>query len=314
MPTATTRTRGSRAPAAHPAVVAGAIKNGDNIAAEAPVAAKKAPSVQVYVTALKDAMAFHRKAFYVEMAVCLVFFANAGTADKKTRTAIRPIYEKAGYDCKDKKGEDYNTVQRRTAVAASLYDWLGAEETLKDWIEDAKPAESIAAVAARLEKQRFDSIQAVRKAVEAEKVKQEQAQAKKRQVERAQAEAAKLAAQGPAQASVPATPAPAPAPQEGQPAAEAGPPMSEAEQAALAGAAERSEERKVAGEPAPAPAQNRRAEDRLPPDRVLRTEHLRLAIPEGTPWMELLQLSAQLNVVAQRMQVEEQAKARALAH
>lgn len=118
-----------------------------------------------YIKALKDAGGFHRQSFFIEMAVCLAFYAENDSAALPARKALRPIYEKAGYDCKDHKGEDYKTVARRIGAASELFIHLGGKETLTDWVEGHTGSKGIELLVKELEKRKLDSIDAVKKAV-----------------------------------------------------------------------------------------------------------------------------------------------------
>jgi hypothetical protein len=229
-----------------------------------------------YVKALQNAEGFHKKAFYVEMAVCLMFYTEHEDNSAATKKLLRPIYQRAGYDCESPRGDDYKTVQRRISIAADLFTYLGGIETFVDWTADVKNGiDSINEVALRLEKQKLDSIEAVRKLVN-----------------RTPAPRAKPA-NVVTHAAAAATPAPAPAAQEGGP--------TEAEKALSAEVAKGIEARQATG-PAPVAPGSRRLEDTLPPERVLKTEHLTLAIPMEATKAELMKLATDILAFAATMQ------------
>jgi len=284
-PSTTTRTstRGKTAPA--PILSQkGALRGLDEATAAAKKAAKDKSSdlTAAYVTTLKEAGGFHRKAFYVEVAVCLAFYAAQAKVTEKgenpkvdvaVKKALRPIYQKAGYDCKDAKGDDYKTVQRRISVAADLYAHLGGKDTIIDWAGDAKPVDAIHHVADQLEKQKYSSIDIIVK-----KVGRVPA-ARKTVAKATAAQAAPVA--GPA-----ATTVVAPAPEGVKPPDEAD---KELMGEVAAAAAARQQE---GGQPAV--TGGRREFDTLPPERVLRTEHLFLAIPAETTREELMKLATDI--------------------
>jgi hypothetical protein len=290
MTTATSTARGSRKAPATAGNIKAALKAGEKPAVATKTTAKKDENT-VYVTALREAFGWHKNALHVEMAVNLVFFANQEKVDKKVRAALRPIYERAGYDCKTPAGEDYKTVQRRTDVAARLFEWLGGHESIHDWIEDAKPAEAIKLVTARLEKQRFDSIQSIRRAVDKERYEKEV----KAVAERKAQAAAQPAQAAPVQAAQAAAPAQAEAPAAGnQPSAD--------EAVMLNEAAATSDAREAAGVPAASAKQDRRAVDKLPQERVFRTEHMVVAIPLEATQAEVMEMASNLMMFARNMQ------------
>lgn len=203
-----------------------------------PVSRRKADDTTTfYVNALKEAGGFHKSSFHIEMAVCLAFYADHSKADMKVKKLLRPIYEKAGYDCKSPKGEDYKTVQRRISVAADLYTFLGGNETLNDWTEGVKGQKMIEALVHELEARNLDNITAVKEAAGKPVVRQYTKKAK------------------PAQ-----TPDPVDVELGKQ----------------IDGNLEARKVIEKAGEPV---SQTRRIVDQLPPERVLRTQHIFCPIP-----------------------------------
>lgn len=208
---------------------------------------RKVDTDALYVNALKEAGGFHKSSFHIEMAVCLAFYAEHKSADMKVKKLLRPIYEKAGYDCKHPKGEDYKTVQRRISVAGDLYAFLGGEETLKDWVEGSTGEKMIAALVAELEARKLDSITAVKEASGKPAVRQY-----KRRV-------------------VPAEPS--------------------AADAALAKDVDQGIQARQA---AANVVQHRRVVDLLPPERVIRTEHITCAIPMDATQDEVKTLALNL--------------------
>lgn len=123
----------------------------------------KKPSVSnVYVAALKEAGGFHKSSFHIELAVCLAFYCEQEKADLKAKAALRPIYEKAGYDCKTPAGEDYKTIQRRISTAADFFTHLGGHETVFDWMDRTTGAKGIAILVAELTKRKLDNISVVK--------------------------------------------------------------------------------------------------------------------------------------------------------
>lgn len=276
MPTTQVTTRRARTPQA-PLDVKAAMKAGER----APRTHRKAkePSDTVFVKALQAAEGFHRKAFFKEIAVCLAFYFTHKGADIKAKKALRPIYERAGYACKDAKGEDYKTVQRRISAAAALYLKLEAEDIKVDDLTDGEePVKAIDKIADDLERRGLDSIQKVL-------VFSEKAPARR----------------APAAPSAPVQPSPAPAPTVTLEGAQAGLPQG-AEGEALAEMAATSAAREATGVPGPVAAMDRRTTDKLPQERILRTEHLFLAIPFETTPMELMQMAGQMMQFAQAMQ------------
>lgn len=116
-----------------------------------------------YVAALKEAGGFHKSSFHIEMAVCLAFYTEHEKADLAVKKMLRPIYEKAGYDCKTPQGDDYyKTVQRRISVAAELFAHLGGHETIYDWMDREQGARGIAVLVKELEKRKLDNISVVK--------------------------------------------------------------------------------------------------------------------------------------------------------
>lgn len=198
-----------------------------------------------YVAALKEAGGFHKSSFHIEMAVCLAFYNEHEKADLNSKKLLRPIYEKAGYDCKTPQGDDYKTVQRRISVAADLYAHIGGQETVYDWMDREAGAKGIAILVKELEKHKLDNISLVKAYVG----KPQTRTYTKR------------------------TPAPtAPTPEQMKLANE------------IAGTKTGVESGGTATPQVQTGHQNRRAEDRLPDERILRTDHLTVAIPmDATP-------------------------------
>lgn len=272
-----------------------ATENVKAMAKDKAAAKTAAANTQAYVTTLKEAGGFHRKAFFIEMAVCLTFYAqhaketespDGAKVEGNVKKALRPIYEKAGYDAKDARGEDYKTVQRRIGAAADLYAHLGGAETIRDWTEDAKLVDAIHIVAEKLEKGKFDSIDAIRKVVGKLVAKP------------------KPAAKTPAQATTTVVPQAGPAPDSGgtgqdKPAPQAGPsnggePMTDAEKELAGDVGKAVEARETV-------TSGRRAWEGLPADRILRTEHLLLPIPPEATQAELMNLASQIMTFAASM-------------
>ena len=282
MPTTAQRNAARQIPAT-PENIKGALKNADK-PVQTP-AQPKAPSNKIFTDALKGTVGFYKQAFHVEGAVCLVYFATHGMkADKKTRAELRPIYAAAGFDCADKNGSEYITVQRRTDAFARLFDWLGQNEInpLEDWAEGAKPADAIGLIAERLRKDKLDTIRAV--LVKAEDARLQRAPKARKQPEQAAegtpAETTGEQPQGDFQAK-------GPAPEGQEPTG--------AEAAMLNAAAAQAE-----GQPQPQPApRNRRYEDRLP---VLQTAHVRLAVPPEATREELMELASMILDFAKNLQ------------
>jgi hypothetical protein len=268
-------------------------------AGEKPSPAPRAPkkeNVQVYIKALTAAEGFHKKAFYQEIATCLVFYGThtgveATHVSRETKAALRGIYTKAGYACADTKGEDYKTVVRRITVAEDLFFHLGGAQHIQDWTDDLKPAEAIQHVASRMEKDKLDGIDAIRKLVEPDKVARERAQAKKRGAPvQPQSDASKAAPQA---STAGAEPQPGETPAV-QAQTEGGP--SEAEKAMLSEAAANN-----IPEAQPV-AHDRRVLDKLPASRILATEHIKVHIPLEASQSEVMQLAQMLLMFAQTMQ------------
>lgn len=202
-------------------------------------ARKAVDTTKFYVNALKEAGGFHKSSFHIEMAVCLAFYAEHKAADMSVKKLLRPIYERAGYDCKQPKGEDYKTVQRRISVAADLFAFLGGDETLHDWVEGATGAKMIDALVKELETRGLDNITAVKEASGKPATRQYKKKA--------------------------APQMPAPTETDMKLANEIG--------AGIAG-------RKALESAATSPvSMTRRIVDQLPPERIIRTEHIFCAIP-----------------------------------
>ena len=222
----------------------------NSMPAKAPRTRKPADATAFYVTALKSAVGFHKSSFHVEMAVCLAFYAEHESADMKVKKELRPIYERAGYDCKQPKGEDYKTIQRRISVAGDLYTHLGGAETITDWAEGEVGAKMIEALVVKLETRKFDSISAIKAASGKPLVREYKKKA-------------------------PAEALPKPTAEE----------LALANQVAATGNARRETQGIV---------QHRRVIDLLPPERVLRTEHLSCAIPLDATQDEVKDLALKL--------------------
>ncbi len=198
---------------------------------------------------LKAAAGFHKSSFHVEVAVCLAFYAEQESADMKVKKLLRPLYERAGYDCKSPKGEDYKTIQRRISVAGDLFTYLGGVETVTDWAEGETGAKMIEALVVKLEARKFDSISAIKAAAGKPMVRQYKKKA---------------------------------APVEAQPTAEE---LALSNQVAAVGEARRTTQ---------GVAQHRRVVDLLPPERVIRTEHITCAIPLDATQAEVKSLALSL--------------------
>lgn len=267
MPTTTTATTST---SRGPVNVAQAMKAGE--AAPATRVRSRGESTAAYVKAMKGACGFHKQALQHELAVCLAFYAAKESADKKTKAELRPIYEKAGFECKTKEGADYQTVQRRISVAADLFTHLGGAEGVIEWTQNESGDERFPMIVKGLEKLKLNSIQAI--------------QALVGKTPRKGRGAAKKAT---------------PAAQTDAGGAEAG---DDDAQEAMNEMVQSSNQREAAGGPAAVAATGRRATDRLPGDRVLRTEHVTVAIPFDATKDELTKLATDILAFAAHMQAE----------
>lgn len=220
-------------------------------------ASKKVTATNFYVAALKEAGGFHKSSFHIEMAVCLAFYTEQEKADLNAKKLLRPIYEKAGYDCKTPQGDDYKTIQRRISVAADLFAHVGGHETVYDWMDREQGARGIATLVKELEKRKLDNISLVLAAAG----KPEKRQYTKRK--------------------------------ESAPAQAGGP--SDADKAYMK---ELNKDSAVnsggTGVVVQTGSLTRRATDRLPDERILRTDHITVAIPLDATQDEVKALALKL--------------------
>lgn len=213
------------------------------------------PSVNsVYVAALKEAGGFHKSSFHIEMAVCLAFYNEHEKADLNAKKLLRPIYEKAGYDCKNPQGDDYKTVQRRISVAADLFSHVGGQETVYDWMDREVGAKGIAVLVKELEKHKLDNISLVKAYVGKPAVRTYT----RRQPTDAEKELANRVANTPITGG---------------------------------DSGGTGQAKPVVVQTGP---QLRRAQDQLPPERVLRTDHIVCAIPMDATQDEIKALALKL--------------------
>jgi hypothetical protein len=256
------------------------------------------------VNGLVTAFAHHRDALNYELAASLIYLASQkasahpGTkVGKAVQDGLRGLYVKAGYDCAKTDGEDYKTVQRRIGYAIGLYQKEGGEETVSDQIADCRPRVQVGELAKYLaERHKFSGMSAVAQYIG--KVGPKETRAPKlgdhkgeKQGDKPQAQAEEGSEQAEASAEVPKAQL---SDQAAQPRAghegtdgvkadskqevnggTAAEELTEEEKAALA---ETDEEAKSRQE-AEAKKGGRRANDNLPPERILQFGALRLAIP-----------------------------------
>lgn len=131
----------------------------------APRATKAERAIEtVLVDTLHSASGFHRDALTIELSVGLFMYMQKADAEKVTldaKRALTGIYAKAGYACETPAGEDYKTVNRRVNVTSDLFVKVGARDALMDLTEGMKPDEAIEKIKELVKSLKFDGINAV---------------------------------------------------------------------------------------------------------------------------------------------------------
>jgi hypothetical protein len=107
-------------------------------------------SMDTFVQAINTANMSYKFAFYMEMAVCLAMFAEAGDTSKDAKKSLYEVYARAGYDCKDITSSEYKTVNRRINAGAALFDWLGKDK-VNSWLAGTAEMTSLNAIVKQLE-------------------------------------------------------------------------------------------------------------------------------------------------------------------
>lgn len=102
------------------------------------------------VKALSGAFALSRRALQSELAVSLFVFHTVGSPSLEARRQLRQVYADAGRPCLNHEDPSYQTVQRRMARSAALFDKLGARRVAKA-VGDLTGAAAIRALVALIE-------------------------------------------------------------------------------------------------------------------------------------------------------------------
>lgn len=214
-------------------------------------------SEKVWIERLHAAGGFHRDALAIELAVGLAVFVQRADAEKVTleaKKALNTVYAAAGYACDKITGEDYKTVNRRINVTASLFVKLGARAELLALMGEGETATA-----------QMDKLLELVKSLKLNTVNEVLAYCG-RPV---------------------STPRPRNTPPSGGEPAGGG--MTDA-QRLVADMADKGLQERREGEA----ATNRRAEDRLPPGRIIQVDHMRVAIPAEATYEVVMEVAAKL--------------------
>lgn len=96
-----------------------------------------------------------RLGLQIEIAVGILTYAQE-TTSSTGKAFLKSVYHGAGYDCMQKFGRDYKTVNRRLNRIAKLFDFLGLDEIIQWYDKDNNQKERIAKIAERLADYGFD--------------------------------------------------------------------------------------------------------------------------------------------------------------
>lgn len=102
------------------------------------------------VKALSGAFVLSRRALQSELAVSLYVYHTLGGTSLDARRGLRQVYADAGRPCLNHEDEAYQTVQRRIARSAALYQKLGTRRVAKA-VGRLVPAAAIRALVDMLE-------------------------------------------------------------------------------------------------------------------------------------------------------------------
>jgi hypothetical protein len=266
-----------------------------------------------WLNAIEESFSLSRQSLLLELGMGLVFYASKSDGvdfnDKKQvsalKNSLREIYVKAGYKAESKRGEnskDFSTVWRRCDASFGLFLHIGGQETVRDWCAEERPRNQIKFIANQLEQFNFTGINSV--------------------LEQVGKPVTKKKAKGDAQPEGKETPAPTLSAEAAQIPGHAGTDGVKADwkqqqgddvgtqpqQGITAGAAATTEQDADAAAmkamdkhySAPSGTQNRRAVDKLPPGRILKTDNLVVAIPFNVSYGEVLQMAQALVDFAQQ--------------
>lgn len=114
-------------------------------------------SAKTCVEILTKAGLDRRASFRNELAVGLGVLHEAGGTNKEAKALLTAVYARSGYDCMDRTGGDYKTVNRRVNVTATFFDTLGAEK-IGQFIGEAQEADLVMNIANNLEPMELYSV------------------------------------------------------------------------------------------------------------------------------------------------------------
>lgn len=255
-------------------------------------------STATLVTAIENAAGFSKSALHLELAVGLLLFANHGKADLAAKKDLAIVYQQAGYKCATPNDEDYKTVNRRINVAAEFFDWLDGADVVKGWITATSEMQSIQAIVRHLEDEfNFKGMNSVMAHIGKPVILKRDRERIRKQVEAA----------SPARTTgEPAGPQPILPEQksaEGQKQSEKAAEQPTAGQTGVAAAlAQKSQETAQAA--AKGETLRRRASDKQD-THVIQTAHMRVEVPMNVTKEELIQISTELLMLANTLQVAE---------
>lgn len=106
--------------------------------------------IQRYIDALSQANGFAKASIDLEMAVCLMVFAEQGGAGINEKKAVYKVYAGAGWKCETHAGPDYKTVSRRLNAAAALFDKMGGSKVIGELLAAIPPEAQIGALVQHL--------------------------------------------------------------------------------------------------------------------------------------------------------------------
>jgi len=241
-------------------------------------------STATLVSAIENAAGFSKSALHLELAVGLLLFANHGKTDLSAKKELAIVYQQAGYKCATPNDEDYKTVNRRINVAAEFFDWLDGKPTIDEWILATTEMQSIQAIVRHLEDEfNFKGMNSVMATIGKPVILKRDRQRAATKPETGQ----QPEAEG--------------QPSEQQITSQEGAQTPTAEQQGVASLlAEKSAEAEKKGAGAP----RRRSSDR-PDIHVIQTAHMRVEIPMEVTKEELIQISTELLMLANTLQVAE---------
>lgn len=121
--------------------------------------------------ALRDAILNKRVATTLELAIGLAVFYDQGSAEMREKKVLRMMYAGVEYDCADRLGDDYTTVDNKVRAIAGLYNKLG-HKTITKWAKGKNDSEALTSIAKELEECYLYTFDAVRRYCRGEAVRQ----------------------------------------------------------------------------------------------------------------------------------------------